>query len=271
LPISTNSIVATFLSVLMLCATNSAQLHAAEDVAEAAVRATVRISQGNVAGTGFFVTVENSESGSPRHVLVSAAHVFRGLNGPTGTVALRTKSETGESIRKDTTLKIREGDKPLWAQHPELDVAAIEMPLAPEFDVEPFLYRHLADAAAVETRKVRVGQDVFIPCFPAKVEANSSGWPVLRKGILSTHPLHPVSRVKTMFVDYSHFGGDSGAPVIAQRDQEPLVVGLVFAMLRQTDKSSSTFEERTTHTPLGLAQTVQAAYVRDTIDALLKK
>ncbi|MDP1796412.1 MAG: hypothetical protein Q8K78_02980 [Planctomycetaceae bacterium] len=114
---------------------------------------------------------------------------------------------------------------------------------------------------------MRVGQDVFVPCFPAQVEANSAGWPLLRKGSLATHPLMPVARTPTMFVDYSHFGGDSGAPLVATVNGEPLVVGLVFAMLRQTDKTTMPFEERTLHTPLGLAIAAQAPLIRQTIEA----
>ncbi|HET6425820.1 MAG TPA: hypothetical protein VFG20_19170, partial [Planctomycetaceae bacterium] len=80
-------------------------------------------------------------------------------------------------------------------------------------------------------------------------------------------PLTPVERVPTIFVDYSHFGGDSGAPVIATVNDEPLVVGLVFAMLRITDKSTTTFEDRTIHMPLGLGIAVQGPLIRQTIDA----
>ena len=39
-------------------------------------------------------------------------------------------------------------------------------------------------------------------------------------------------------------------------------------MQRQTDRMSLPFEERTTHTPLGLAIVVPASVIRETIDLL---
>ncbi len=138
-------------------------------------------------------------------------------------------------------------------------------------DLKPFAYRQLADEKWAADRRIRVGQEVRIPCFPAQLEANEAGWPVLRTGWIATHPLTPLASAKTMLVDYSQFGGDSGAPVVACDGQEPLVVGLVFAMQRQTDKISMPFEERTVHTSLGLAIAVQSPFLRETIDRLLER
>src|SRR5262249_55559828 len=132
----------------------------------------------------------------------------------------------------------------------------------------------IADEAAFKAKQVRVGQDAWIPCFPARLESNPAGWPILRRGSIASHPLAPTKAQKTFLLDYSAFGGDSGAPVVVLTDvkrgqgkeQRPLVVGLVFGMNRQTDKATLPFEERIMHTPLALAVVVHAPFIRETID-----
>jgi len=111
-----------------------------------------------------------------------------------------------------------------------------------------------------------VGQDICIPCFPAKVEANKAGWPILRRGSIASHPLFPLSSAKTFFVDSASFGGESGAPVAVEVDGKTYVVGLITSMQRQTDKAKMPFEERIVHTPLGLGIAVQSPLLREVIE-----
>jgi hypothetical protein len=224
---------------------------------EDALRATVRITKGQVSGTGFFV--EAKDGGGRRTFLVTAAHVFNDMPGPSCTLVLRAKSNNGY-VRKETDLQIRTGDKPLWTRHPELDAAAIEVTLPTDCDFKPLPIDAIASPANME--RLPAGQDLFVPCFPAKLESNSAGWPILRKASLASYPLAGQS---TMFVDYSHFSGDSGAPVVTVTKEGLRVVGLIFAMERQTDKTVAPFEERTLHTPLGLAVAVQAPQLHEVI------
>lgn len=238
---------------------------AEDSAAEWAMRATFRIFEGTRSGTGFIVSVGD------RLVLVTAAHVLAEMKGPECTLVLRAQAEGGAFARREVTLRIREGEKPLWVRHPDVDAAALFVTLPEGVDLKPFDYGQLADARPAAEGKIRVGLEVFVPCFPARLEANPAGWPVLRRGSIATHPLVPLAAAKTILVDYSEFGGDSGAPVVIQNGAEPLVVGLVIAMQRQTDKSSTPFEERTVHTPLGLAVVVQSPLVRGTVEMLLKK
>lgn len=239
----------------------------AADVAEAALRATVRVTAEGKSGTGFFVTLPTSDGMKPATVLVTAAHVFDELSSPKCKLVFRTPDAEAGFVRLEKEVTVKDGDKKLWVRHPVTDLAVLGVELPENADVQPFTLNQVADTRLVEDRMVRVGQEVWIPCFPAQVEANPAGWPLLRRGTLATHPLTPVARTPTMFVDYSHFGGDSGAPVVATVNGEPLVVGLVFAMLRQTDKAVMPFEERTHHTPLGLAVAAQAPLIRQTIEA----
>jgi hypothetical protein len=239
---------------------------------EDALRGTFRLTKGSTSGTGFLVSFgDQDEAKGKKHVLVTAAHVFDDLKGADCTLILRAPGKNNAIIRKEVSLPIREGKQPLWVKHPDMDVAALPLDVPEGIDVKAFRLEQIADEKWAAERKIRVGQDVCIPCFPAQIEANKAGWPILRKGSIATHPLTPLTSAKTMYVDYSHFGGDSGAPVVLYDGKQPIVVGLVIAMQRQTDKSSTPFEERTVHTPLGLAIAVQSPFIRQTIELLLKK
>lgn len=240
----------------------------AAEIAEDALRATVRIVGGGKSSTGFFVTLPAAAVGDkPRTVLVTAAHAFDEINGPKCALVFRAPDAEQGFVRKEVDVTVRTGEQRLWVKHPQADIAVIGVDLPENVDVQPFRLNQIGEEKHIVEKAVRVGSDIVVPCFPAQVEANSAGWPILRKGSLATHPLTPLARTPTMLVDYSHFGGDSGAPVVATVNGEPLVVGLVFAMLRITDKASTTFEERTMHTPLGLALAAQAPLIRQTIEA----
>jgi hypothetical protein len=203
-------------------------------------------------------------------VLVTAAHFFEGVAEPECRIVARSQAADGTYVRNELTVPIRDGDAPRWRKHPELDIAVLRMELPAGTAMRPLPLDRLAEERHAVARSIHAGQDVFIPCFPARLEANDAGWPVLRKGMIASHPLTPLQSARTMLIDAATFGGDSGAPVAAIADDAPLIVGLVLGMHRQTDTSTLPFEERTIHTPLGLAIVVQAPFIRETIGLLEK-
>jgi hypothetical protein len=135
-------------------------------------------------------------------------------------------------------------------------------------DVAPFEIDRIATDALFDSKRIRVGQEVYVPCFPAKVESNDAGFPILRKGSIASYPLNRPTVGGSILIDYSHFGGDSGAPVTAILDGAPVIVGVATAMIRQMNKIESEFEERTTHTPLGLATAVRSVLLLETLEKL---
>jgi hypothetical protein len=245
---------------------------AAGDSLEQALSATFRITDGKISGTGFLVSMAGREKPDrPITVLFTAAHLLEPMNGPECTIILRHKQDDGSYIRKETKLPIRMQQKPRWQRHPQLDIAALVVDLPGAATVKPLSLRQLPDEKWTAERKLRVGQEVFMPCFPAQLEGNEAGWPILRKGAIASHPLTPVKWAKTMLIDVSIFGGDSGAPIIVRADKEPVVVGMVLGMQRQTAKTTMPFEERTVHTPLRLAIAVQSPFLRDTVELLQER
>lgn len=235
---------------------------------EDAMRGTVRIAQGSSSATAFIVDLGAAAEKEKRFALVSAAHVFQEMEEATCTVHFRVADEQGGFARRETDLKVREEDEPLWVRHPTADVAAIFLVLPEKIDVEPFRIEQIASEEQFDAKKIHVGQKVYVPCFPAKIESNDAGLPILRKGSVASYPLTSPTVGDSILIDYSHFGGDSGAPVTAIIGGEPVVIGLATAMLRQMDKSSTEFEERTTHTPLGLATAVRSVLILETLEKL---
>jgi hypothetical protein len=238
-----------------------------DDVPFRALRATVKLSDGERGGSGFLVALPGGDSGPPRTVLVTAAHAFEGKEAPACTVTFRAPGGPAGYERRDLRLPLRDGERRLWVRHAAADVAVIGIVPPADAEVQPFARGDLADAARIEAGVVRAGRSVWVACYPAQLETHASGWPVLRHGTIASYPLLPVAAAATFLVDYSHFGGDSGSAVIIDADGRPVVAGVVVGMKRQTDRTRSPFEERTMHTPLDLAVAVHPLLVGETIDA----
>ena len=244
----------------------------ASEPIEDLLAATFRIADREHSGTCFLVAPKTVDSANPhRVVLATAAHVMEQMAGKECELIFRTESEDHRYARKPVSITVRNDDKPLWTRHPDVDIATIFVDLPEGVAVKPIPFDQLAGEDRAIDRTVRVGQETWIPCFPAKLEANEAGWPILRKGSIASHPLTPVKSTKTMLIDYRAFGGDSGAPVATILNERPWVVGVVMGMHLQTDRSSLPFEERTIHTPMGLSIVTQAAYLRETIDLMISK
>jgi hypothetical protein len=244
---------------------------------EESLTAVCRIVNGRSSGTAFLVA--SLASGTPQPtdsdpkpvkscLLITAAHLMDESPGPDCTLVLRSAVPDGKWQRTPITISVRDGDKPRWKKHPEMDIAVLPVEIPADVTVTPLSLDQVADSEWVAAGKLRVGQAVLVPCYPAQLESNEAGWPVVRHGTVASHPLAPVAKVRTMLIDFHTFGGDSGAPVLAQCGDTWHVVGLVSGMHRQTDKAVMPMQEVTFHTPLGLSIVVQSALIHDTIKLL---
>ncbi|MEI8020500.1 MAG: serine protease [Schlesneria sp.] len=244
----------------------------ADDPVEELLQATFRIADREHSGTCFLISPKDVDAANPRRlILATAAHVMEQMAGNVCELILREETEDHLYLRRPMTITVRNDGKPLWTRHPDIDIATIFIDLPENVAAKPIPIEQLANEAQVVDKTVRVGRETWIPCYPAKLEANEAGWPVLRKGSIASHPLTPVKSTKTMLIDYRAFGGDSGSPVAMVVNDQLLVVGVVLGMHRQTDRSSLPFEERTMHTPLGLSIVGQAAFLHETIDLMINK
>ncbi len=62
-----------------------------------------------------------------RYVLVTAKHVFEGIQGEVATVTLRKRNASGDIQSFPFTIRIRDKDTALYTTHPTADVAAIDI------------------------------------------------------------------------------------------------------------------------------------------------
>jgi hypothetical protein len=238
--------------------------------------ATCKITNPEFAATCFLVEPPPSAAWSNGVVIVvTASHAFE-ETPPTGCqIVLREQLADGSLRRKEVALPIRADGKPIWVKHPDEDVAALKWTLPAGVACQPLRFEQLAKAVDLTGGKMGLGDEAWIFCFPVQLEASAAGLPILRHGCVASWPLPPLSTNRTFFVDFSTFGGDSGAPVmIWNRDGsqlQPLVIGVVLGMERQTDRTSMPFEERIVHHPVGLAIAAHSEIIRETVELLLKE
>jgi len=263
----------SFLLICCIAAGSSVGAYPAEAIPET-LAATYKLTNRSSTATCFVVTRPDADDTRRQElILVTAAHVLEKMSGDECRIVLRARGEDGSFVREEVPLKIRSANRSLWIKHPQVDVAALKLTLPAGRTLDALNLERLAREPAIETGKLHSAKEVWIPCYPAQLEANSAGFPILRRGAVASFPLTPIRRFRTYLVDYRTFGGDSGAPVM-MRDREtpakvtdrPLVVGLVIGQHRETTRSVTPVEERTVHRPLELAIVVHAEFIRQTID-----
>ena len=170
-------------------------------------------------GTVFVMGIPDAnQPGKGQFVLVTAAHVLEEISGEKATIYLREKMTNGKFKRIARSVKIRNGKKPLWTSHPSVDVAVMKIAL-PVFvskqaeDIPMLSTDMLADDKMIEEYEIHPGDRLLCLGYPLGVEANVSGFPILRAGIIASYPLIPAKDTKSFLFDFEVFGGNSGGPV----------------------------------------------------------
>ncbi len=236
-----------------------------DEAAEKLVLATYKLSNEASTATGTVYRRETKE-GKTERFLVTAGHVFEGMKGDTCNLVSRTLRDDGLYLRHEIEVPVRQNGEPLWKKHTDQDLAALLLPESVLVESLPL------DSLATEERmkEVGVGDAVRLSVFPERSEANPAGLPILRGGVLASHPLVPVKPHPAFLVDTNAWTGDSGGAVIhgslRSASGGPLVIGLVRGMRSIVDTAKeSRFVERKTQYPLGISEVLQAALVRDLI------
>ena len=237
------------------------------------IQATVQLEQplgdgSRTVGTGFLIE-DPTPDGRPRTILVTAAHVFDKMPGVSAKIGYRIQSADGVWRYDPHTLKIRDGDHPLWTKHGSRDIAAIEVEAPPEFAKAAIPLAWLAQDDTFNKYSLGPGDEMMALGFPRGLSANPAGFPILRSGRVASYPLAPASVFPTFLMDFSVFPGNSGGPVFmaqgARRrpgSTESQEVQFVAGMLTQQVELSG---ER-----LEIGIVTHAKYIRETV-ALLDK
>lgn len=188
------------------------------DLTVGLINATVQLDQPKGAdkrtvGAGFLISAPRPD-GSPRTVLVTAAHVFNQMPDREARVGWRTAQFDGGWRFTPEPLVIRDdAGAPLWTKHPERDIAVIEV-VAPEIFARAAIpLGWLADAETFRTWQVGPGDELMALGYPHGLSSNTAGFPILRLGRVASWPLTPIEAFPTFLLDFAVAPGNSGGPV----------------------------------------------------------
>ncbi len=223
-------------------------------------------------GTGFLVgkPMPNNSQRS-YYVLVTATHVLSDLKGDTATLVLRTKAAPPDGYaRFEQPLAIRRDGKPLWTQHPTADVAVMYVQLPQNLATDLIAEEYLATDADFETYEFHAGDEVFTVGYPYGLESSRFGFPVLRSGRISSHPLIPAAALKSFLVDFSVYGGNSGGPIFVNQWGRQFGTGIhlderVFRILGVVTSQMTLLA---TGERLNVAEVVHASFIREAMALL---
>ncbi|OYW28468.1 MAG: peptidase S1 [Caulobacter sp. 12-67-6] len=235
------------------------------------IQATVQLEQplkdgSRTVGTGFLIADIDAD-GRPRTILITAAHVFDRMPAFSARIGYRIQAKDGAWRYDPQTLKIRDGDHPLWVKHAGRDVAAIVVEAPAEFARAAIPLAWLAKDETFSDYKLGPGDEMMALGFPRGLSANPAGFPILRSGRVASYPLAPATAFPTFLMDFSVFPGNSGGPVFmaqgARRrpgSTESQEVQFIAGILTQQVELSG---ER-----LEIGIVTHAKYIRETIGLL---
>ncbi len=237
-----------------------------DEAAEKMVLATYKLADGSSTATG--AVYRREKDGKTQRFLVTAAHALEAMTGDSCKLVSRSLRDDNAYVRQEITIPIRQDGNPLWKKHAEQDMAVLLLPGS--VSVEATAVDCLATEELLD--RVRVGDGVLLAVFPERSEANPAGLPILRGGVLASHPIVPVKSHPAFLVDTTAWPGDSGGPVshasLRSPSGGPVILGIVRGMRNITDTvKESRFVERRTHYPLGISEVLHAVFAREVIDA----
>lgn len=243
------------------------------DMTVGLMNATVQLDQpldpsSRKVGTGFLISAPRAD-GTPRIVLVTAAHVFKVMPSREARVGWRTAEADGAWRFTPANLPIRdESGAPLWVSHPERDVAVIEVNAPEAFATAAIPLGWLGDDTTLERYRFGPGDEMMALGFPHGLSSNRAGFPILRLGRISSYPLTPIRHFNSFLLDFAVSQGNSGGPVFwvpaarrptgAPIPDNPVITGILIQEVQGGGEG------------LELGVVAHAQYVRETIELLDK-
>ncbi|MES2861365.1 MAG: serine protease [Pseudomonadota bacterium] len=241
------------------------------DLTVGLIDATVQLDQPSgpntrTVGTGFLIQAPRPD-GTPRVVLVTAAHVLEQMEETEARVGWRTALPDGNWRFDPQPLAIRDGEgEPLWTRHPDRDVAVMEIAAPEAFARAAIPLGWLADENAFDAWQVGPADELLSLGFPRGLSANRAGFPILRVGRIASYPLSPVGAFPTFLLDFTVFPGNSGGPVFwtpsarkrpgTTEPETAFIAGLLSQEVRVNDEQ------------LEIGVVTHAVYIREAIKQL---
>ena len=223
-------------------------------------------------GTVFVMGVPFKNDPKMAHiVLVTAAHVFEGIDGDNATLQLRRKNADGTYAIFGYQFPIRKDGKPLYVRHPAADVAAMYGDIPDEVPMTGLPPAALVTDKSLEDIEFHPGDEAFILGFPGML-STEGGFPFLRTGRIASYPLTPMNVVKQWAFDAHVFNGNSGGPVyftsvnrfFKNQAHFGVVAGILGLVIQERHSPLSEFANR----DLDYGIVVPAQFIRETLDLL---
>lgn len=265
---------------IFLVFSTSAYAEEASELNTFLMNSTFKISGQGSSGTVFFIGKPVKDDPTRLYyVMVTAAHVLEGIAGEDATLLLRNKHNDGTYSKLPYKMKIRSKSKPLWAKHPEVDVAVMYAKLPKEAEVRMLPCDLLATDEILEKNHIHPGDVMSCLGFPFGAEANDEGFPILRSGHIASYPITPTRKLKTFLFGINVFEGNSGGPVYfvqsgrafgntIQIGTTQFLAGLVSQQKFVNEEVRSLRETRTERHQLGLAIVIHASLIKETVEML---
>ncbi len=235
----------------------SAQTAPAPSYLETAMHATFKLFNESSTATCFLL----KDPATGEIYLVTSAHVLGMAMGEKSILVLRKPDADGKYERSDHPIAIREGKKDLWTEHPEHDIAAMRLSF-PEGVPEENATLSLN---ALEASGLAYGGKTMVLSYPARFESSPAGFPVARQGVVASFPVYPEEDHPVFLIDFTAWSGDSGGPVLLERDGEPVIAGLVTSKIDDNETIESATESRKIKHSLGLGKAVHSSLILETI------
>lgn len=246
---------------------------------EIMMRSTFQISDGQSAGTVFIMgRPDPVATQTAYYILITADHVLSGFPGDVATITLRS-FENGNYKPLFHQIKIRESGKPIWVKHPNADVAAMNVALPRNCDLQLISTDLLATDELLKEFEVQPGDELFVFGYPLGLPSNEAGFPILRSARIANFPITPVASTVTFLLDFEIFPGNSGGPVLFNSQNRfysggthigitRFLMGIVSQELAPSQTFNTLDETITKRYKLKVAVAVHAIFVKEIIKLL---
>ena len=243
------------------------------------MKSTFKLAGNNTVGTCFILGKPIKEDPARgKFILITASHVLNNNTEDNMIIFLRKKYDSFyEKIEWE--IPIRKNGKPLWIEHPEVDVSAMYVKLPTDIDINLLPINFLADDYIFNKYEIHPGDEMVCLGYPFGAESNKAGFPILRSGKIASYPIVPAKDTKNFLLDFEVFRGNSGGPVYfvqANRYYEgathlgtiQFIAGLVSEEYSVTEEVVSLYESQKKIYPLSLAKIIHASFIKEVINML---
>lgn len=246
----------------------------AESLRTKLVLASYRLEHPKTSGTCFLLQrPDPADENQQQYLLVTAAHAFTAMDGKRPVLILRKQDEAGNWQAVPTEIVIREGNKPLWHQHPKEDIALLAIQVPEGVTPHALPLEALATTEEWNSHPPEPGSLIRCVGYPhaSLFKPNEAGFPSTRLGCISDYPLTPIENHDRFLVDFNVFEGDSGGAVYSEEfESGPKIIGLVHGQHFLNEQYKLIYSEGRIRKRLGLAIVVNSAVIRETIEGMPK-